>query len=366
MERFNVIITGQRLSGVSEEDALTNLAVLFKQSPESVRRLLGNKTTIKREIDAKMARRYLSSLTRAGLECDAELSINRDFFIKHWVVNTDEGEIKPDITDNTVTYELKTNQFTSPILNKPFREKITSFRGGQFDIVNHRWWIPPTPVLLITILVAPLIEHYLLLLGLNYLPGILLTLIGLTSFLALLLFMPTLFSIHRNVSIHSNGITEEPQLELKEVYSAHPFLKCYRITYKDWNGQLYCHRYRNNEARLYTTGGELIFHLSDNIDNTSLLNDISLNLRENVVGFGLLDKLYKLFEKLWSVINKTKTGSKKHSSKKQISVLDRENEVAAMVYKASTSAVIEIRNIDKNKNNFPTILLLALIGLGVY
>jgi len=64
---FDIVFRGQIIKSVEIEEVKTNLAALFKSSPETIEKLFtGNEVPIKRGLDYLTAMKYQSSLKKAG------------------------------------------------------------------------------------------------------------------------------------------------------------------------------------------------------------------------------------------------------------------------------------------------------------
>ena len=68
-DRFKVIYTGELQPYVTAQEAIRNVASMFKMSEDSVRALVlaGRAQEIKVNLDAVTAERYISALSKAGL-----------------------------------------------------------------------------------------------------------------------------------------------------------------------------------------------------------------------------------------------------------------------------------------------------------
>lgn len=70
----NILFSGDLVDGVDLQQAKTNLSALFKISdPAKIDALLsGKQVTLKKNLDATQAKKYLAVLHKAGIECRAE------------------------------------------------------------------------------------------------------------------------------------------------------------------------------------------------------------------------------------------------------------------------------------------------------
>jgi len=79
--RYKIIFSGEPLPSVSDETLKTNLAKLFKISPEEAQNLMfRGEITLKRDLPEAEAERYLAALQNAGAACrkEAELALIHD------------------------------------------------------------------------------------------------------------------------------------------------------------------------------------------------------------------------------------------------------------------------------------------------
>lgn len=75
MRRYDMIITGKLLEGVTAEQAAQRLSKLFKTSLDQASRLVDGKPhRIKKDLDEATARKFKAALTQAGLQTVARAS----------------------------------------------------------------------------------------------------------------------------------------------------------------------------------------------------------------------------------------------------------------------------------------------------
>jgi hypothetical protein len=149
---FDIVFRGQIIKSVEIEEVKTNLAALFKSSPEDIDKLFtGNEVSIKRGLDYMTAMKYQSSLKKAGAlalikevvdpkkASTAETSSAPPVVSK---VNTSETSVEATSTDDSPTLaDLGTNI----IPEKVYEKKEIDTSGLTLAPVGERIMPPKEP-----------------------------------------------------------------------------------------------------------------------------------------------------------------------------------------------------------------------------
>ena len=149
---FDIVFRGQIIKSIEIEEVKTNLAVLFKSSPEAIDKLFtGNEVSIKRGLDYLTAMKYQSSLKKAGAlalikevadtkkKSTTETSAAPSVVSK---VNTSETSVEATSTDDSLTLA---DVGTQLIPDKVYEKREIDTSGLSLAPIGERIMPPKEP-----------------------------------------------------------------------------------------------------------------------------------------------------------------------------------------------------------------------------
>ena len=100
-ELYRVVFTGRLVEGVSGQQALENLAQLFKKTPDQIRKVFSKPgTVIRSNLPLLTAEKMLAGLTKAGALCRLQpmaaeaVAMNKTAYRKYFFLNRNFGRRK--------------------------------------------------------------------------------------------------------------------------------------------------------------------------------------------------------------------------------------------------------------------------------
>lgn len=364
MERFTLRGLGRRRPGFSAERVLANLARIFRQPPERLAQLLERPLNLRRDLTAERAQQYLAALRQAGLEVEARLQPEPALLRDHLVrIGPETGR---QVAAAPLTYQLDLRRLVPHLAAPPAAEPLRcSTPGGRYRVVSHRWQVSPTLAVLAALFCSLVAQQYLLQLWMAAFPEGLMTLLGLLVLVAPALFLPTLLRVGRLLSLHP-GDAEEPDLLMVQRFTIHPLRCRYRLHRQGVaeGGELHCHRYRPGEARWYDSTGRLALYLEEGVADDAVA-DMAGDLRQGIAGLGWLDRAYTMLAPLARRMGPQSAHQVRQQAERSCTVRSADGAVLATAYRGA-QGLIELPAGARPGGELAPILLLALVGLGVY
>ena len=358
MEQFSIVSKGELLFNFSEAQVLENLSNLFQKSIEQLSPLLRAGKVLKSNLNSSSTQRYLLRLQQTGLAVTSRLQTSQALFSESLVFSQDESNAEPV----SLCYDIPLKSLVASLVAKPCSEELHSNDAKNYQLTSHRWWLSPVFIGLATLLATPQIQFYLLRVGAVLTTGIGLTIVGIIAVFLLLVFLPPLLGIQRLCSLRNESNSKS--LILKETFSSNPLLKCYTLTAEEQFFYIKLARYKKGKASFYDEDGELLFYLKSDIQADKLFEGIASDLRKNIAGLGVFDRISHFFEYLFKENNLSDIDETKQFPEYIFGFYNAEGQALGVAYKGGVG-VIEL--IPQYYDNHYTahLLLLGLVGLGV-